>query len=538
MSYIPKDVCFDNEGRQKLIDGITIISKAVKSTLGPEGNTVLIESPEHVNNITVTKDGVTVARSIELDDPVSNLAIQMMKDAANRTANSAGDGTTTAIVLTEAIIVEGQKILNKNHNTIEVIRSINKHKDKVFEYLKSASKKVNKKKLLDVATISANNDRELGKIISQAYNKVGKDGVVTVEKSMTSETYSEITNGIKINRGYSSNLFINDQKKDECILDNVKVLVCDSEISNILQIENILKPIINNNDKLLIIGTCTTNVINTLAANVVRNGLKFCNIQPPQFGYKQHELMQDIALAVGAKYFSEKTGDDLSLITPNDLGHANKIIVGQQSTVILKENIVNKEIQNRIAELKIQQDTTTDSSQRIFINERIASLSGGIGCIYVGGNSDVEQKEKFDRVDDSVCAVRSALQEGIIIGGGQALWDASEDLKGCSCKEEDKNDKAARAILTNALKSPLKQILKNAGLDYKKITDVLNIPIEIAEKEEHVGYDVKNEIYGDMFKLGVIDPLKVTKHALSNAISVATTILSTNAIITHQRAKS
>ena len=374
MSYIPKDVCFDNEGRQKLIDGITIISKAVKSTLGPEGNTVLIESPEHVNNITVTKDGVTVARSIELDDPVSNLAIQMMKDAANRTANSAGDGTTTAIVLTEAIIVEGQKVLNKNHNTIEVIRSINRHKDKVFEYLKSASKKVNKKKLLDVATISANNDRELGKIISQAYNKVGKDGVVTVEKSMTSETYSEITNGIKINRGYSSNLFINDQKKDECILDNVKVLVCDSEISNILQIENILKPIINNNDKLLIIGTCTTNVINTLAANVVRNGLKFCNIQPPQFGYKQHELMQDIALAVGAKYFSEKTGDDLSLITPNDLGHANKIIVGQQSTVILKENIINNEIQKRIAELKVQQDTTTDSSQRIFINERIANI--------------------------------------------------------------------------------------------------------------------------------------------------------------------
>tara|TARA_R100000781_G_scaffold24008_2_gene17715 strand:- start:1741 stop:3366 length:1626 start_codon:yes stop_codon:yes gene_type:complete len=536
--YIPKDVCFDDEGRQKLIEGISIISKAVKSTLGPEGNTVLIESPEHTNNITVTKDGVTVARSIELDDPVSNLAIQMMKDAANRTANSAGDGTTTAIVLTEAIIKAGQEIINDTHNITEVIRFVNENKERVFKYLKEGSQKVNKKKLLDVASVSANNDKELGKIIAQAYNKVGKDGVVTVEKSMTSETYSEITNGIKINRGYTSNLFINDQRKDECILDDVKVLVCDSEISNILQIENVLKPVINNNQKLLIIGTCTTNVINTLAANVVRNGLKFCNIQPPQFGYKQHELMQDIALAVGAKYYSEKTGDDLSLITPNDLGHANKIIVGQQSTVILKENIRTEEIDNRIAELKVQQQTTTDVNQKTFLNERIASLSGGIGCIYVGGNSDVEQKEKFDRVDDSVCAVKSALEEGIIAGGGYALWNASTSLQDCDCgNKNNKNDKAAKHILMEALKAPLVQILNNAGLDYKDILKESNIPVKILEEEEFLGYDVKNEKYGNMFKLGVIDPLKVTKHALSNAISVATTILSTNAIVTHQRAK-
>lgn len=537
MSYIPKDVCFDNEGRQKLIQGIAIISKAVKSTLGPEGNTVLIESPEHTNNITVTKDGVTVARSVELDDPVSNLAIQMMKDAANRTANSAGDGTTTAIVLTEAIINAGQEVINDTHNTTEVIRYINKHKETIFKYLKEGSQKVNKKKLLDVATISANNDKELGKIIAQAYNKVGKDGVVTVEKSMTAETYSEITNGIKINRGYTSNLFVNDQRKDECILDDVKVLVCDSEISNILQIENILKPIIQQNEKLLIIGTCSTNVINTLAANVVRNGLKFCNIQPPQFGYKQHELMQDIALSVGAKYYSEKTGDDLSLITPNDLGVANKIIVGQQSTVILKENIRTEEISKRIDELKVQQETTTDANQKTFINERIASLSGGIGCIHVGGNSDVEQKEKFDRVDDSVCAVKSALDEGIISGGGYALWSASERFMDCKCGQTNKNEKAAKHILMESLKAPLVQILKNAGLDYKDILNNKNIPQDILENEEFVGYDVKNEKYGNMFKLGVIDPLKVTKHALSNAISVATTILSTNAIITHQRAK-
>ena len=533
--YIPKDVCFDNEGRQKLIEGITIISKAVKSTLGPAGQTVLIESPQHTNNITVTKDGVTVARSIELHDPVANLAIQMMKDAANRTANAAGDVTTKAIVLTEALINAGQELMTDENNTTEVLRAINKHKEKVLNHLKVNSKKVSKKKLLDVATISANNDKELGKIIAEAYNKVGKDGVVTVEKSMTADTYSEVTNGIKINRGYTSNLFINDQKKDECILDDVKVLVCDTEISNILQIENILKPIINNSQKLLIIGTCTTNVINTLAANVVRNGLKFCNIQPPQFGYKQHELMQDIALAVGAKYYSEKTGDDLSLMSSQDLGSVDKIIVGQNSTVILKDNIRTEEINNRIKELKFQQDTTTDVSQKTFINERIASLSGGIGCIYVGGNSDVEQKENFDRVDDSVCAVRSAMQEGIIAGGGQALWDASDSLLDCNCGNKDANEIVAKTILIQALKSPLIQIIKNAGLDYEKITDLNNIPKDIFMTQKNVGYDVKNEKYGDMFKMGVIDPLKVTKHALNNAISVATTILSTNAIITHKR---
>jgi len=225
----------------------------------------------------------------------------------------------------------------------------------------------------------------------------------------------------------------------------------------------------------------------------------------------------------------------LSLMSSQDLGSVDKIIVGQNSTVILKDNIRTEEINNRIKELKFQQDTTTDVSQKTFINERIASLSGGIGCIYVGGNSDVEQKEKFDRVDDSVCAVRSAMQEGIIAGGGQALWDASDSLLDCNCGNKDANEIVAKTILIQALKSPLIQIIKNAGLDYEKITDLNNIPKDIFMTQKNVGYDVKNEKYGDMFKMGVIDPLKVTKHALNNAISVATTILSTNAIITHKR---
>ncbi len=525
--YIPKTLSFDDEARQKLITGITKISKAVKSTLGPLGKTVLLESPNHTSGMTVTKDGVTVAESVFLNDPIENLAVRMMKEASSRTAQSAGDGTTTAIVLTEALVKAGQQTLTSESNTTEVIRYINEHTAVIIDGLQTASKKVTEERLLDVASISANNDKTIGKIIKDAYTQVGINGMVTVEKSMTAQTYAEVTNGIKIARGWSSNLFINNQKKDECILEDVKILVCDAEINSILQIENVLKPVINNGDKLLIIAPCSTNVINTLAANVVRNGLKFCNIAPPQFGYKQHELMQDIAMSVGAKYYSEKTGDDLSLITPHDLGHADKVIAGEHSTVIFKKDNNTPELNNRIEELKVQQKNTKDKSTKEFIKERIASLAGAIGCIYVGGNSEMEQKEKYDRVDDSVCAVRSALEEGILAGGGIALFRESMMLR-AETKNQDEKD--AVLILEAALRSPLIQILDNAGKSREKVVE------QLYNKKYNYGYDVKNNKYGDMYKLGVIDPLKVTKNALTNAVSVATTILSTNAIVTNMRA--
>ncbi len=525
--YIPKTLSFDDEARQKLITGITKISKAVKSTLGPLGKTVLLESPNHTSGMTVTKDGVTVAESVFLNDPIENLAVRMMKEASSRTAQSAGDGTTTAIVLTEALVKAGQQTLTSESNTTEVIRYINEHTAVIIDGLQTASKKVTEERLLDVASISANNDKTIGKIIKDAYTQVGINGMVTVEKSMTAQTYAEVTNGIKIARGWSSNLFINNQKKDECILEDVKILVCDAEINSILQIENVLKPVINNGDKLLIIAPCSTNVINTLAANVVRNGLKFCNIAPPQFGYKQHELMQDIAMSVGAKYYSEKTGDDLSLITPHDLGHADKVIAGEHSTVIFKKDNNTPELNDRIEELKVQQKNTKDKSTKEFIKERIASLAGAIGCIYVGGNSEMEQKEKYDRVDDSVCAVRSALEEGILAGGGIALFRESMMLR-AETKNQDEKD--AVLILEAALRSPLIQILDNAGKSREKVVE------QLYNKKYNYGYDVKNNKYGDMYKLGVIDPLKVTKNALTNAVSVATTILSTNAIVTNMRA--
>ncbi len=531
-NYIPKDLSFDEPARERLISGITKISKAVKSTLGPRGKTVLIESPNHTNGITITKDGVTVAESISLLDPVENLSIQMMKDAARRTANAAGDGTTTAIVLTEALIKAGEEHITSSNNVTEVVKNIKGHLPYIFSNLERCSKKINESRLKDVATISSNNDTKIGDIIADAYKKVGTNGIVTVENSMNHETYATITNGIKVDRGYTSNLFITNQKNDECILEDVLIMVCDQEISNILQVENVLKPIIQQNKKLLIIGSCSTNVVNTLAANVVRNGLKLCNIIPPNFGYKQHELMQDIALSVGAKYFSEKTGDDLSLITMNDLGHADKIIADKNQTVIIKSNQMTQEIEKRIAELKVQQDNTDIVSDREFINERIASLSGSIGAIYVGGNSDVEQKEKFDRVEDAVCAVRSALEEGIVAGAGLSLYYISQEIT--YGKNSNQDYVTAVMILKDALKVPLLQILDNAGLDFEKCYEkALNTKSK--KISNFKGYDVKNERYGDMFKMGVIDPLKVTKTALRNSISVSTTILTTNAIVTHAR---
>ena len=537
-NYIPKNLEFDQPGRDKLIQGITKISKAVKSTLGPRGKTVLIESPEHIGGMTITKDGVTVANSIFLDDAVENLAVQMLKDAARRTANSAGDGTTTAIVLTEAIIKAGEKNLTEKNNIAEVVKGINKFSKSVLKHLKKNSRRITKSRLLDVATISANNDKNLGKIIADAYGKVGKNGIVTVERSQNHETYATVTNGIKVDRGYTSNLFITNQKNDESVLEDTLVLVCDQEISNILQIENVLKPIIQQNKKLLIIGPCSVNVVNTLAANVVRNGLKLCNIIPPQFGYKQHELMQDIALSVGAKYFSEKTGDDLSLLSMEDLGHADKIISGKSQTVIIKNNQITEEIEKRISDLKEQQENTEIVSDREFINERIASLSGSIGAIYVGGNSDIEQKEKYDRVEDAVCAVRSALEEGIVKGGGLALFYSREELNNISKKIVNDDEATAIDILMESLCAPLRQILQNAGLN---IDDYYSVSPDDQAWHMHEiiwnEYNVKTEEKGDFFKMGVIDPLKVTKTAFENAVSVATTILTTNAIITHARVK-
>lgn len=530
LGYSPKNLQFGSDGRKKLINGVVKMSKAVKSTLGPSGNTVLIESANHTHGITVTKDGVTVAKSIDLIDPSENLAVKMMKEAADKTATSAGDGTTTAIVLTEGLVLGGLEHITEEMNRTEVLRSMVDISNKVVDKLRRKAKKVSTSMLVDVAAISANNDREIGRIISEVYKDVGKTGVVTVEKSQTSETYAETIKGLKIDRGYLSNLFINDSKKDECVFDDVMVLVADMELASILPINDLLQVIVQEQKKLLIISPCSTNLVNTLVANSMRGLIKVVAVAPPSFGYKQHELMQDIALAVGATYFSEKTGDDLSHLTYGDLGHAAKVIVGKDKTVIIRSaaRADQGSIDEKIVQLWDAHKIATKKVDKDFILERIASLSGGIGVIYVGGQTDLEQKELYDRVDDAVCAVRSALEEGILPGAGKALLDESAELyASIDFTNVSKEYEAAAKIVVNALMAPFQQILANAGL---KPSDVYKEGTPVGH-----GYNLKTGQMGDLVQMGVIDPLKVTRSALQNAVSVATTILSTNAIITLAR---
>lgn len=511
-------------GTDRLVSGIEKMAKAVGSTMGVHGNVVLIESPAHTHGLTATKDGVTVAKAISLEDPVEELGVRVLRQAAEKTAQEAGDGTTTAVVLSHALVSEGVRLLGEATGAVNrslFLRELDGLCESVVEQLRKMARPVGKRRLRDVAAISANNDAVLGKVIADVYGGVGADGVVTVEKSDTSKTYYEVTKGIKFDRGYTSHLFVNDQRREQCVHEDVYVLVSDAEISNILQIENVLRPVINERKKLLIIATCTQQVINTLAANVVKSGLQIVNVQPPSFGYKQHELMQDIALTVGAKYFSERTGDDLSLITFADLGHAEKVVIDHNSTVIRKDNIQG--VSERISELKAAREHATGSEDRSFIDKRIASLSGGIGVIYVGGKTDLEQKELYDRVEDAVLAVRSALAEGILPGGGAPLHYLGRlmEIMGSTTVESG----MAHKVMAAALKAPLSLMHSNAGLE---VGDGAGL------SWEH-GIDLRSGEYGNLVEMGVIDPARVTISALKNAVSVAKTILSTNAIITLAR---
>ena len=508
MNEIPKELYFDGV---KLVNGIEQLAKAVKSTLGPSGQTVLIESPNHTHGITVTKDGVTVAKAVDLIDPVENLAVRMMKEAADRTASEAGDGTTTSIVLAEALVKGGIEL--DDAKKTDVLRELKALTDGVVAELRKRSRRLTKKQLKHVATISANNDKAIGDIIAGVYKDVGKDGVVMVEKSQTSDTGFRTTHGIRLERGYASPMFINDQSRDECVLEGCHVMVCDGEINNILAIEKVLAPIIREGKKLLVVAPCSTHVLNTLAANVVKKGLKVCVVPPPSFGYRQHELMQDLAFAVGATYYSEKTGDDLSLMDEGDLGWADRVVVGRDETVITKGDV---DVTERVAELQEAYRLSTRRADKDFIQSRIASLTGGIGVIEVGGHTDLEQKELYDRVDDAVCAVRAAMSEGILPGGGVTLYNMARSLG---------SDSVAANILKGALCAPLHQIMENAGEDF----DYTMAP-------DGMGYNLKTGEYGDMIDMGVIDPTRVTIAALQNAVSVAITILSTKAVITLARA--
>ncbi len=519
---IVKQLFFGENGREKLITGIEKISGAVKSTLGPAGNTAILESENHIGGFTVTKDGVTVAKAINLEDPVENMAVQMVRQAADRTATVAGDGTTTSVVLTEAIIKEAINSIKEDNNTIEVLRNITTISQEMDKQLAKMSKKVSGKKLVDVATVSANNDKVIGSMIAEVYSKVG---MVTVENSQTSDTYFEIIDGIKIDRGFSSKYFVNDHKKNECVLDNPYVLITDHEISNLQNLEGILAPIIQNNRSLLIIGQLDAKSLATINLNVAKGNLKACNIIPPQFGYKKEEVLTDLAIALGGHYYSERTGDNLALVELSGLGRAAKVIVGQDSTTVIPLNEENPALDEHLDKLKESRSLSTNPRDIEFIDERIANINGGIGIIYVGANSDIEQKELRDRIDDSVCAVRAAIEDGILPGGGVALINVCRHIK----DSEDTDMNTAVEIMMNAVMEPFRQIIRNAGIDPN------SIGVNMVGKGDGYGFNVKTKEYGDMISMGIIDPAKVTKNALKNAVSVATTILNSSVIVTNIR---
>ena len=513
---IVKNVESGEIARQKLIKGVDTVANAVGSTLGARGRTVLMESEQHIGGITVTKDGVSVSKGINLLDPTENLAVMIMREASEKTANSAGDGTTTSMVLAQAIIHEAMDQIEPSDNLTQVLRDIQEASIEVLEKLDEMSVEITDDKLESVATISANGDTDTGSIIADAYSKVGLTGVVTVEPSKDALTYSEIINGMKIDRGFTSKYFVTDHKKQECVLDDPYILVTDQTISHINDIFPILEFVFQENKSLLIIGELEENALNTLNANKIKSKLKVCTITPPQFGYKRHQLMQDIAHAVGAKYFSEQTGDNLAMVSIDDLGRAKKVISGRFNTLIREPGGL---VEERVADLQDQLKVEPSEIEKGFLKERIANLGGGVAVIYVGAQSDIEQKEKKDRVDDAVCAVRAALEEGILPGGGVALKDVSIEMEG---KNKGEN------ILRHSMFAPINKILSNAGVDRN------DTGFEMMKGG--IGMNVVNMAICNMMDIGIIDPTKVTKEAVRNAVSVATTLLSTDTVITNIRA--
>jgi chaperonin GroEL len=478
--------------------------------------------------LTVTKDGVTVASSINLYDPEEDQAVKMVRQAAQRTAVVAGDGTTTSIVLAEAIINETDKVMKDSDLSItEVTRHIENLTKDVVKRLTKRSKKLTGGRLVDVASISANNDRKLGRLIADGYKHVGKSGLVSVAHSKTSETHLEKIDGVRIDRGYSSKNYITDHKRGESVLESPLVLVTDMEIPSVKNILPIIEYCINKGRPLFIIGEMNIAASAAIEYNVVNGKIKACSIVPPSFGYRREEMMKDICDITGATFISEKLGNDWNAITPSMMGSIDKVITSSSMTVLVNET-KNEATLKLIDKLDEEIKSEDVQSAKEVLMERLSCISGKAAIIHVGGESDIEIKEKKDRVDDSVFATRAAVEEGILPGGGVALLRESENIK---INNDDPNELAAANILQEAMAQPFRQIIINAGLDDYEIGTNVSSNDDLYQ----YGFNVKDRKYGDMYKMGVIDPSKVTKSSLTNAVSVATTILMCDTVITNMR---
>ena len=510
-SEIVKDLNFGDSAKTRIIAGVSKLAQAVKSTLGASGKCVIYEDGR--GKPVITKDGVTVAESVVLFDPVENMGATLIKEAARNTVKEAGDGTTTATVLAEALIKEINHEQTQGVSTRDIKSGIASGAKKVNEYLDSIKIEVKDDMLDNVAAISCNNDKELGAIIANAYKKVGSDGVVLMESSETDETYVELVDGVQLECGLTSPHFVTDTEKQRTVLDNPLVLIVASEIPNVRKIQNILEFVIKNNRSLLIVAQVSQQVKSALLMNKVKGNIKINIIDLPGFGPTKDDTCKDLAVLTGATVINEELGDDLDGISLDVLGEAEKAVTDDKNTVITLENI-DESVKNRIEDVKKLLKKEKREFFKRYIRQRIAMLSGSVGIVRVGANSKVELKEKRDRVEDAIYATKAALKEGIVPGGGIALLNASERIPYANVGE---------AILLNAIKAPYQTILSNAGIE---------------QTEELAGGNGINVVTGeevDMVESGIIDPVLVTKTALKNSISVVTTIISVDCVISNIR---
>ncbi|WP_457626678.1 chaperonin GroEL [Persephonella sp.] len=519
-----KMIIYGEEARSKLKAGVDKLANAVKVTLGPRGREVILE--KKWGSPAVTKDGVSVAKEIELSDPLENMAAQLVKEVASKTADVAGDGTTTATILTQAIYTEGLKAIASGANPVYVKRGIDEAVKVVVEELKKMSKEVSgRTEIEQVATISANNDPEIGKIIADAMEKVGKDGVITVEEAKGAETVLETTEGMQFDRGYLSPYFVTNPEKMEAVLENPYILIYEKKISNIRELLPVLEKVVQANRPLLIIAEDVEGeALATLVVNNIKGVLKVCAVKAPGFGERRKAMLQDIAILTGGQAITEDLGIKLENVDLDMLGQADKVVVDKDNTTIVGGKGNPEDIKARIEQIKAQIETTTSEYDKEKLQERLAKLSGGVAIIKVGAATEAEMKEKKDRVDDAVHATKAAVEEGIVPGGGVALLRAAKAL--CELKEENTDKKWGIDIVKKACEIPLKQIANNAGFEGSVIIEKVK-----ANKDLNYGFDAASGEFVNMMEAGIIDPTKVVRTAIQNAASVAGTMLTAEAMV-------
>ncbi len=522
-----KELLFSTEARAKLRQGIDQLADAVAITLGPKGRNVVID--RKFGSPTVTKDGVTVAKEIELSDPIENLGAQMLKEVATKTSDLAGDGTTTATVLAQAIFREGLRNVTAGANPMELKRGIDRAVEAVVEQLRSISvPSTGKKEITQVGTISANNDKEIGNLIAEAMGKVGKDGVITVEEAKGLETTLETVDGTQFDRGYLSPYFVTDPEKMEAVLEDPYILIHDKKVSAMKELLPLLEQVAQNGKPMLLIAEDVEGeALATLVVNKLRGTLKVVAVKAPGFGDRRKEMLRDIAVLTGGQVISEELGLKLENVTLEGLGRAKRVVIDKDNTTIIDGKGKAEEIQGRIAELRGAIEKSTSDYDREKLQERLAKLAGGVAIINVGAATETEMKEKKARVEDALHATRAAVEEGVVPGGGVALLRAQSALDRIKGTEDEKT---GAAIIRRALEEPIRLIAENAGAEGSIVVSRVK-----ESKDKNFGYNAATDTYEDLVKAGVIDPTKVTRTALQNAASIAGLLLTTECVLVDQR---